>query len=356
MSSAVAAGALMHAEILEQPGRWRDLIESQRDALTAAGDWLRADDYDSIVFVARGTSDHAAIYGAYLYQVELGRPAYLSAPSVSSVFGRTVFRPNNLVVAISQSGASPDLIATLEGAREAGARVISVTNNPLSPMAQLGDVHVDLSASPELSVAATKTYTAELVALFAMIRLAGGATFESVEQAIRQLEVSAELVLETAAGTVLELASTLKGATTALAIGRGMSMASAKESALKLMETSKLAASGWSAADAKHGPIGQIVAGTPVFLFTSSPNSAGSVLDLRGLLVSLGAHLFTIGGISVDPAIETLIVDLREAGVDDALLPVLEILPMQLLALNLSRARGLDPDKPVGLLKITTTV
>jgi len=349
-------GSLMRSEIREQPARWRDLLRSQKDALIAAGSWLRADHHDALVFVARGTSDHAAVFGQYLYQVELGRPAYLSAPSVSSVFGQSVFRPSNLVVAVSQSGASPDLLTTLEGARSVGAPIIAMTNDSASPMARMADVHIDLSAGPELSVAATKTYTAELVALFAIVRLASGAPFDSVERSVRDLERAAEVVLDRADTAIPEVVVAIAEAASLLAIGRGTSMATAKESALKLMETSRLAASGWSAADAKHGPVGQILPGTPVLLFTSSPRASESVLDLRELLVSLGARLFTIGGTALDPSLERLVVDLRDVEVDEALLPVLEILPVQLLALGLSIARGLNPDSPVGLMKVTTTV
>lgn len=345
----------MRNEIAEQPQRWSELVASQRDALIMAGRWIASEDYDSLIFVARGTSDHAALYGQYLYQLEIGRPAYLAAPSVASVFGRNVFTPRNLVVAISQSGASPDLLATLQGASDSGARVIAITNSPDSAMATMADLHIALSAGPELSVAATKTYTAELISLFACVKLAAGWSMDEVESAVSVLAHYGGQLLGSFQPAVTSVAARFCDAERVLVIGRGLSMSSAKETALKLMETCRIAASGWSAADAKHGPIGQIVEGTPVILFTSSAIGAESVIALRPLLISLGAKLYAVGGIRHDAQSEKLIADLRLQPIDDALLPVLEILPIQLIALELSLARGLDPDSPAGLLKVTVT-
>jgi glucosamine--fructose-6-phosphate aminotransferase (isomerizing) len=258
-------------------------------------------------------------------------------------------------MAISQSGASPDLLATLQGARDSGARVIALTNSPDSEMAAMADLHISLSAGPELSVAATKTYTAELISIFACVRLAGGWSVAEVEASISLLSDCAAELLESSRTAVTSVVAELHDAERVVVIGRGLSMSSAKESALKLMETCRLAASGWSAADAKHGPIGQIVDGTPVILFTSSEIASESVLALRPLLTSLGAKLYTVGGIRHDERSERLIADLRLEAIDDALLPVLEILPIQLIALELSLARGLNPDSPAGLLKVTVT-
>ena len=349
-------GALMGSEIAEQPYRWLDLIAAQREQLETAGQWLAGADYDSLIFVARGTSDHAAMYGQHLYQATFGRPAHLGTPSVSSVYDTNVFGPRQLVVAISQSGASPDLLATLESAHAAGAKIIAFTNNVDSPMATLADIHIDLSAGPELSVAATKTYTAELVALFACVELAKGSTYESVRACVQALSTKAFAVLLGLPDSVLAAIEALASADRVLAIGRGPSTSSAKEAALKLMETCRLPASGWSAADAKHGPIGQVGTGTVAILFTSAGAGSESVTSLRETLTELGASIFMIGGESHDDVQGTLILDLREANVDVNLLPVLEILPAQVIARELSLRLGLNPDQPRGLKKVTTTV
>ncbi|MCU1558560.1 MAG: hypothetical protein JWN09_2555 [Microbacteriaceae bacterium] len=348
------AGAFMRAEISEQPGRWLDLLAGQRAALEAAALLLRDGARAGIIFVARGSSDHAAMYGQYLAQVTLGVPAYLASPSVSSVYGTNVFTADRLVIGISQSGSSPDLLATLQHARDAGAQIVAFTNDPSSPMARIANVHVALSAGPELSVAATKTYTAELVAQYVCIQLASGVGFDTVRATVERLAKEAESVIRSSRTNAPTVVDQLVEANRVLVIGRGYSMSTAKEAALKLMETCGIAASGWSAADAKHGPIGQIVESTPVFLLTSSLGEA-SVRDLIPGITEKRGRVRLVGSAEQDDDASATALRLP-AGLPESCVPIVEIIPFQILALELALRLGRDPDRPIGLSKVTQTV
>ncbi len=346
-------GALMRSEISEQPERWRDLLSSQRTALESAARLLRDAEGGGIVFVARGSSDHAAMYGQYLAQVVLGIPAYLATPSVSSVYGKNVFTAERLVVGISQSGSSPDLLVTLQHAREAGAQILTITNDATSPMARIADVHIDLRAGPELSVPATKTYTAELIGQYAWIHLAAGMSFNSLEIEVERLAVAAASVIRSSQAQAPVLVQELVDADRVLIIGRGYAMSTAKEAALKLMETCAIAASGWSAADAKHGPVGQIVSGTPVFLLTSSLGGA-SVRGLLPIITERMGRVILVGSLGSEDQADAAWIRLP-ASLPEGSLPVIEIIPFQVLALELALSLGRDPDRPVGLSKVTRT-
>ena len=356
MSQAVVRslpGAHMRSEIREQPSRWLDLLHIQEAALREAAGLL-TDHTDSVVLVARGSSDHAAIYAQYLVAQVLGLPAWLATPSVASVVHRDVFTPRTLVVSVSQSGASPDLIATLESAHRCGARSVSFTNDPASPVAQLADAHVDITAGVERSVAATKSYTSELMSLQAWARLAAGHAFAAVLDDAGRAAQAAWDVIDCFGEPAQALADELSDADRMLFIGRGMSMATAKEAALKVIETCGVAASGWSAADAKHGPLGQVGPSTPVFLLAASAMGRDSVLALTADVNARGGRVIVVGRPGENSQTETY--GAKFPTVEESLIPALEMIPLQLLALELALARGRDPDHPFGLSKVTRTL
>lgn len=340
------AGAHMRSEISEQPARWLDLLAHEERNIIYAAELLRRVDPQLLVFAARGSSDHAAMYGQYLAHNLLGIPAMLSTPSTVTAFGTKLKYPTSVMIAVSQSGESPDLLDTVRAAKGGGVPVVALTNDEDSTLAGLADVHVCLTAGPELSVAATKTYTAELLALYMVLILAaGGSWTEAKGNAEAAAEAAARVIDETIRSGG-RLAEALADADRVLVVGRGYSMSTAKEGALKLMETNAIAASGWSAADATHGPLGQVVPGTPVIALTASPGGRESVQafveasqELGGTIIELGLP----GG--TGPQV-----------IDPALLPLIEIIPLQQLALNLALGRGIDPDKPAGLKKVTKTV
>jgi glucosamine--fructose-6-phosphate aminotransferase (isomerizing) len=336
----------MRAEIAEQPDRWVDLALSERGSIDAAAAIIRATDPELLVFAARGSSDHAAQYGQYLAHNLLRIPAMLSTPSTFTAFGTRLRFPRSVMLAISQSGSSPDLLATVRATKAAGVPVIAFTNDPESPLAALGDVHIALSAGPELSVAATKTYTAELLPLYAVLSRAAGASRDDTFESLFGIASAATEVMTQGAPVVATWREQLADSARVLVVGRGYSMSTAKEGALKLMETNSIAASGWSAADAKHGPLGQVVAGTPVLFLTASPGGRESVESFVHDVVGLGGRPIVL---------DSSFPGMSRPGLDPALIPLLEILPLQQLALELAVGRGLDPDRPAGLRKVTQT-
>ncbi|WP_440709500.1 SIS domain-containing protein [Herbiconiux sp. YIM B11900] len=363
-ATAFPPGEHLRAEIAEQPARWRDLLAFQRDAVDAAAELIRSTDPELIVFAARGSSDHAAQYGQYLAHNLLLIPAMLATPATASAFGVTLSYPSSVMLAVSQSGESPDLLETVRSAQAAGVAVIAFTNDESSTLAGLSEVHVPLAAGPELSVAATKTYTAELLALYLVLSRVHGADWASLERAVDAAATAAERTIEAGEVSSPALAAALRDEQRILVVGRGYSMSSAKEGALKLMETNAIAASGWSVADATHGPLGQVVPGTPVVVLAASPGGRASVATFSAAAAALGGELILVGGNGLDAStpVRSHIAlagldagDPASARMPDELIPLIEILPLQQLALALALERGLNPDQPAGLNKVTRT-
>lgn len=352
VTTAEQPGALMRAEIGEQPARWVELVSSQRDAWARAIRLVRDARPEMLAFVARGSSDHAAIFGQYLVHSVLRIPAMLTTPSTHTVFDTAPVFPRGLQLALSQSGMSPDLVATARDLRGAGLPLVAMTNDSASDLARLADAAIHLAAGPERSVAATKSYTAELLAVRTLVHGAAGADLDQLDADLASAAAAAEQVLSRATDFVAESLAQLVEFDRVVLVGRGLSMSSAKEGALKLMETSGVAASGWSAADATHGPLGQVNAETLVVAFTASPAGRDSVVDFAAAAQARGASVLEIGAAAtVDPRWSFSI----STDLPDDLLPALEILPIQVLAAETSIARGMDPDRPAGLRKVTLT-
>lgn len=336
------AGALMRTEIGEQPGRWMDLLR-EREPIDEAADAFTRARPTLLAVAARGSSDHAGLYGQYLAHSLLGVPTMLGTPATLTVYGASLRYGSAVFIALSQSGASPDLIESARAARAGGVPVISATNAPQSPLALAADVHVPLCAGEEFSVAATKTYTAELLALYLLLGRVRGTSWDQLDEAVSALSDAAGALIPELAGMTAPLVTALEHADRALVIGRGYSYATAKEGALKLTETSGIAASGWSAADATHGPLGQVVGGTPVLLLNSSAFGRESITALGEKAAASGAARHVVD-VNASPRVA------------DELLPLLEVLVLQHAALETALARGKNPDAPVGLTKVTRTL
>ncbi|GAB3574145.1 SIS domain-containing protein [Leifsonia lichenia] len=350
MTGNAAPGHRMHAEIAEQPDRWLDLLLA-RDAIDAAAALIAGTRPELLVFAARGSSDHAAMYAQYLAHNLLRIPAMLATPASVTGFGTQLAYPRSVALAVSQSGSSPDLLATVASFAAAGVPVVGFSNDESSALASASEVHVPLAAGAEMSVAATKTYTAELLALALTLHRAAGTDWTELDERVRALaaSVAADLARPDA---VADAVATIEGVDRVLVVGRGYSMASAREGALKLMETNAIAASGWSAADATHGPLGQVIPGTVVIALTGGRAGRDSVLSFADASAALGGTVIEVGPGLIAGA--TARIPLEES--DAELLPVREIVPLQRIALELARSRGLDPDNPAGLRKVTLTV
>jgi glucosamine--fructose-6-phosphate aminotransferase (isomerizing) len=326
----------MAAEIAEQPIALQRLLDDGAAAIAGARDRIRQFDPRFALFAARGTSDHAALYAKYLAEVRLGLPAGLASPSTLTVYGARPDLRDVLFVAVSQSGSSPDLVDSLGTARECGALTVAVTNNPSSPLAAAAEVSLDVHAGPERAVAATKSYTAELLALRLLLAGPGGA--DAVPPA-------AATTLELPDGT--SAARRYRYADRMIVTARGYSHPTAREAALKLMETSYVSAQAFSAADLLHGPLAMIDSGVPVIAVVSPGRGGDTMSTVLEKLKTTGADVLRVG-----PGGD---VPIAADGVPEDLLPVLEILPLQQLAWRLALDRGADPDRPRGLAKVTST-
>jgi glucosamine--fructose-6-phosphate aminotransferase (isomerizing) len=341
----MSAGALMRAEIAEQPAVLAAAAVDCEQAL-AAGEVLRGLRPRFVLLAARGTSDHAALYAKYLVEVALGVPAGLASPSTLTVYGARPDLRDVLLVAVSQSGGSPDLVETARRARACGARVLAVTNAPASDLAAV-DLHVDVKAGPEHAVAATKTYTAELLALWLVVEAWRGGDVRRAEgvaaEATHHLERAGEV-----AGLARQLAATDRLVVTA----RGYSYPTAREAALKLMETTYVSAHAFSGADLMHGPVAMVSRDLPVLAVAPAGAGARALAPVLAALRERGAELTVVGADALREPGERGY-SLRE--VDEDLSPISDIVPLQLLALEAAIARGLDPDRPRGLRKVTRT-
>jgi glutamine---fructose-6-phosphate transaminase (isomerizing) len=340
-----APGRLMAAEIAEQPAVWRRLLAEGADPITAASARIADAAPRFVLFVARGSSDYAALYAKYLVEIVHGLPAGLVSPSTMTVYGARPQLRDVLHVAVSQSGGSPDLVRSVEVARQQGALTVAVTNNPSSELAAAAEIHVDVLAGSERSVAATKSYTAELLALyllFGQVRGAGHAT---------RLPDLGERVLACDVGNV---AQRYRFAQRLIVTGRGYSYATACEAALKLMETCYLSAQAFSGADLLHGPLATVDAQVPVLAIVSEGASGRAMLPVLFRLAERRADIVVIGAGAAPQHLAGRIA--LPGGVPEELSPLLEILPLQQLSLQLAIARGEDPDNPRGLHKVTETL
>jgi len=316
----------------------------------------------------RGTSDHAATYGRYLLETRLGIATGLAAPSVSTVYGSVLDWRDGLVIGVSQSGRSPDVVEVVERARSGGSLTIAVTNEPTSPLARVAEHVLWCRAGPERSVAATKTYVTSLVALAGLVaRASEPRTIPGVAESLRAGGLRAGLpalpdVLETtldavAAWATGAIADEFSDSDRALVVSRGFNLATALETALKLKETAGIFADGYSAADLEHGPVA--LAGPAIPLLAFRPDGpVGARMDgVLDRLERTGARPWVVGG----PELVRRR-DLRRArslavpvNLAEALTPIPFAIPGELLAEAVAVRRGHDPDAPRGLTKVTLT-
>jgi len=344
----------MAADIAEQPGGYARLLEGEPAKAIAEAAALVAERRPRhVVFVGRGTSDHAALYAAYLTEIRLGIPVGLASPSAITLYGARPDLKDALVVGVSQSGGSPDLTEVLKVARESGALTLAVTNNPGSTLAQTAELSVDVAAGHERAVAATKTYTAELFALLLLVEgiRNGDGTLPAEERAaLAELPRLAEQALGDRGAD--ELAQRYRFASRLVTTGRGYAYPTARETALKLMETSYLPALAFSGADLLHGPLAMTDPDVPVLAVVGAGPGGASMADVVARLGERRADVVTVGATDIPGAAGRLSVP----AVDERYAPLLDILPLQRLALALALARGEDPDAPRGLKKITSTL
>ncbi|GAB3448206.1 SIS domain-containing protein [Streptomonospora sediminis] len=341
----------MRSEIAEQPEALRatlDTLLPLTPDIAALGRETR-----QVLFIARGSSDNAAVYGSYLLQAHTGRLATLASPSIATTYGAKVDLTGVLAVAISQSGRTEEIVDTMAWAADCGARTVGITNGADSPLTRTADLALVTRAGSELAVPATKTYTTQLAAL-AVLALGLGAELDPAELQAVPESVDQVLAQPAVSDGVEAIAERLVGVQGAVVSGRGMAFSSALEAALKLKEACYLHAMGLSYADLLHGPIAVVDHATPAILTAANSGpTLGGIVELAERVTAAGAPAYGIGGGAALAGACDLAVPVPDLA--EWLAPIALIAPAQLITERLARRLGYNPDAPRGLGKVTQT-
>jgi glucosamine--fructose-6-phosphate aminotransferase (isomerizing) len=339
--------------MFEQPAVLERLLRTQQDQIREIADAVRRREVHSILIAARGTSDNAAIYGKYLWGSLGGLPVALAAPSLFTLYRPPPRLAGSLVIGISQSGQSPDIVGVVAEGREQGALTLAITNDSSSPLAAAAEMVIDLDAGPERAVAATKSYTAQLL----VIALLCAATRDD-PRLVAELERVPGLVEEALAldGAVEAAVERYRYMDRCVVLGRGFNYATAYEWALKLEEMTYIVAEPFSAADFRHGPVAVVFDGFPVLAV--APRGAvfaDAMALLETLVTKYRAELLMVS--NEDAALDLAQTPLRlPAELPEWLSPLVSIVPAQLFCYHLTRAKGYDTENPRRLEKVTRTV
>ena len=335
--------SLLAREIHEQPRVLQRFRRREGKRVLQLGERIGRSRPVGVLIAARGSSDHAAIYAKYLLGQRLGVPVALAAPSLVTVYGASLRLEGWLVLAISQSGASPDVVAVLAAARDQGSQTLAITDRQDSDLAGAADEIVPLHVGGERSVAATGTFTASL---YAIAHLCAGWEAREADEELDAVPHLLASALE-CEGQIRSLAAQLAEAEALVVIGRGFGFPVALEWSLKLKEVAAVSAEAFSAADYRHGPIALASSGAPVLVCDCAASVRPELSELEQELRACGAQVVRVS----DGEAATV----RLALGPEWLAAVPAAVPGQLLALHLARARGLDPDQAHGLRKVTKT-
>lgn len=342
----------LHDEIAEQPEIAARFLATHAEPIDAIAAGLRARGVRRVVIAARGTSDHAALYAQYVLGIRHRWSVGLGTPSIVSLYGIAPDLEDTLVIGISQSGASPDIVAVLSAARAQGAPTVAITNEPDSALSGAADRTIVLGAGPERAIAATKTYTTELLAIALLSAALADEPADRAALAALPETLARALALEP---EIERICDEQAGVARALVIARGYEYATAREWALKLKELSRVFADPYSSADFQHGPLTLVEPGVPVLaLIREGPPATDLVQLIRRLREELDADLMVLSDLPVALALARWPVALP-GGTPEWLGPIVSIVPGQLHAMHLTRARGLDPERPRNLRKVTRT-
>jgi glucosamine--fructose-6-phosphate aminotransferase (isomerizing) len=342
----------IHTEIFEQPDTMQNLLAKQQAEVSRIASEIRRREVGYVFLAARGTSDNAGRYANYLWGAHNGLPVALAAPSLFTFYGQPPHLKGALVVGVSQSGQSPDVVSVVAEGKKQGCLTLAITNAPDSPLAQTADLVIDVQAGVERAVAATKTYTAELMAMAMLsVALAGdqarGAELGHVPDWARQI-----LGLEE---QIERIAERYRYMERCVVIGRGFNYATAFEWSLKLKELTYVVAEPYSSADFQHGPIAMVERGFPVMAVAPRGAVYDSILPLLALLREQHrAELLVISDSAEALALAQSPIRLP-SGIPEWLTPLVAILPAQLFCYHLTRAKGYDTEAPRTIRKVTET-
>ena len=338
----------MFSEISETPDVFSRLINSEAQFQQAA-EKIKARNITNVIILARGTSDNAGHYLKFLIEVKLGLPVGLASPSSVSIYGAKVDFKDTLVIALSQSGRSPDLITFASAAKEGKALLITMTNNSDSPLANVGDLHIDLSADLEVAVAATKSYSAELLASLLLVdSWIGNMSAGRSHLVVSSRECIANL------GEVDSFAKSLDANREIVVIGRGYAYANAKELALKIQETSYIPVQGMSSADYQHGPIATLNSDSQVIVLSPSGMPKKALEDSMVRIRQSEPEIIWLGSNELALNKERVLKGSNQAKEEES--TIIDAALIQYLTLGFAVKNGFNPDSPAGLSKVTKTL
>jgi glucosamine--fructose-6-phosphate aminotransferase (isomerizing) len=341
----LAEGTRMFQEAAAASDAVRAQLQCDADAVAAIGREVRRLAPRAVITCARGSSDHAATYAKYLIETRAGVLTASAAPSVSSIYGAPQDLQGCLFIALSQSGRSPDLLASVAAAKAAGATILALCNSPDAPLIAAADLSLALRAGVETSVAATKSYLATLAALLRLVAAwTQDAELESSVESLPALMDQSWALDWSAALPILESAAHL------YVVGRGLGLGAAQETALKFKETCGLHAEAFSSAELRHGPYTLLGPEFPALLLAQSDATQAGVESLGGELTRRGVPVL-IAGAHSDGAVV-----LPTVAASAPIAPILRVQSAYRLIAALAVRRGFDPDHPAHLLKVTETV
>lgn len=341
----------LQEEIQQQPEVLKRLLESRRLAVEQVADAIRKHPPDFVLFAARGSSDNAARYGQYLLGAANQLPVALATPSLFTLYGQPPRLDRSLVVGISQSGQSPDIVAVLKEARLQGAQTVAITNDSESSLAEVAEHIIDLAAGAERSIAATKTYTASL---FALAMLSAAIARDS--RRFQMLQTVPALVADVLAlaPETIRAAEQYRHMEACVVVSRGYNYGTAFEIALKIKELTYALAEPYSCADFEHGPLAMVEGGFTVIAIVPEGAVAPELVTLLRRLRERGAELLVISAHESALAIAQTAL-LVPSGMPEWLSPMVTVVQGQVFALGLTLAKGYEPDSPRSLRKVTRT-
>lgn len=342
----------MLKEIKQQPETLKRCIENNNALLSQIICEIKKKNIDNLLIAARGSSDHSGIYGKYIIEHELGLPVSLCAPSIITLYGRKLNLKNTLVVGISQSGKAEDVLEVIKNAKSQNALSISITNNTESPLANLTDFHLFADAGIEKSVAATKTFTAQMM-LLALLT----AKWSGNKTLFNELEIVPEnikniLEMEEMIEAKAQLCRNMKDG---FVLARGINYPIALEGALKIQETTYIKTKGYAISDFYHGPFAMVEQGTNIIVFAPEGPSLSDAKEIVEKLERVKAEIVLVTNTKGEFEDKDKIIFKIPTTSNDLVSPFYNTLWAQIFACKLSLAKGLDPDLPRNLKKITIT-
>lgn len=341
----------LHEEILEQPHLLANLLDTQGSAIKQVAEAIRAYDPKYVFLAARGTSDNAGRYANYLWGAFNQMPLALATPSLFTYYEQPPKLQGALVVAISQSGMSPDIISVLEEGKKQGCLTLAITNNANSPLAKAAELVLDIQAGAEKAVAATKTYTTELM-IIAMLSIALGEDEDAWEQLEQVPDWAAHVLKQDE--IIQQMSERFRYMKECVVLGRGFNYATAFEWALKLKELTYVVAEPYSSADFQHGPIAMVEGGFPIMAVAPQGKVFDSMLSMIAKLRNEhAAELVVISNSRQALSLAQSPIVLPD--MPEWVSPIVSILPAQLFACSLTQVKGYDPEKPRTIQKVTET-